>query len=470
MAESTGGGGVLRELLALFAFGVDEQKQKETENRLGEFFDKVKNIGKAIAGAFAAYEIYEFAEAQAKAMGAIERTSIALGISTDKVQELQYASRSLGMDADHLLNLTGRLQVAQQAAANSSSSQAKAFAALGVSVKDTNGQFKAADELLADVAEGIAKTSDPSKQAALATQLFGRSGRELLPFLKRGREGLEEISKRYKELGGGYTRDAIEKSKELEESQADLNLTWTNTKSTISSILLPVVTRLMNWFAKGAIWIGKLIKETNIFQAALIVLGIAATAFAIKMAIANLPLLAMAAAFGIIVLAVDDIVTTLQGGNSVIKHFIDGVFGEGATTETVKQLKEIWKDIVSSIKEGWQWLKEHYDLLKKIVGLLPPVLAVRAVGAVVGEGRSILNQGNVDAENRVKATANLPASFGNLLPAGSTSTGDININLQLPPGSEVTREGAQQVAHHVRREIKGAIKDAHARKRVAAAQ
>lgn len=361
-----GGGGVLRQLLAVFGFSVDVKELKKGENELEGFFDSIKKLAAGIAGVFVAHEIVEFAESGVHAMSEIEHASQRLGISTDRVQEFQFAAKELGLDADALTRSMGRLQVSQQAAAKGSQQSASAFSAMGVDVHAAGGKFKSADELMLDVADGIAKQTDASKQAAMATQLFGRSGRELLPFLKEGRKGVEELAEDFKALGGGYTEAAIEKSKAFEKQSARLGLAFTGLKSTILGALLPVITRIVSGITAAVGWLRKLSENSNAVRASMLTLGAVASVFAIQMAVAFAPLLLMAAAIGAVVLAVDEIITTFQGGDSLIRDGIDAVFGKGATTDTVKAIRDYWGDIHQFLRDIKDLGREIYDEWQKL--------------------------------------------------------------------------------------------------------
>src|ERR1700753_3124525 len=95
MAEEEGsseGGGVVRELLAIFGFKVEEKGLKEGENQLEEFLEKAKGFAEGVAAVFAVDEIYEWAEAQVKAIGDIEHAASKLGVTTEQVQEYQYVA------------------------------------------------------------------------------------------------------------------------------------------------------------------------------------------------------------------------------------------------------------------------------------------------------------------------------------------------------------------------------------------
>lgn len=359
--EGTHQSGVLRELLAVFSFGVETKELKEGESALNEFFHHVKEIAEAVAAVFAVDAIYEFVESNVKAMTAIERTATQLGISTDEVQSYQFAAKSLGMEQDQLLNSMGRLQIAQQAAADGAKQQTKAFADLKVKIKDNNGEFKEADQLFIDVADAISDVKDPSKQAALAVHLFGRAGRTLLPILKEGADGIDELIEAFHDMGGGYTEAAIEKAKDFERQSARLSTGLIGLKNVITKSLLPPVTWAVEKLADAVKWLRSMTSESYIVESALGLMGAAAGVFAIRMAIANAPILLMAGSLALLVVAVDDIVTMFAGGESVIGDTIDKIFGKGAHVQYVQDVRDAYRDIAA-------YLKEAYGYVEKVMG------------------------------------------------------------------------------------------------------
>ena len=370
-SESGGSGGILREMLAIFSFGVDDKELEKGENRLGKFLGRVKEIGEAVLAAFAVEQIYEFAESQAQAMNAIERTGAQLGITTDRVQEFRFAAQSMGLQADDLLNSMGRLQVAQEHAGEGSKEQSQAFHALGISMSELKG--KAVDELMLDVADGLAKVEDPAKRAAYSVALFGRQGRTLLPFLEKGREGAEEYFKTFREVGGGYTEEAIKAGKDFDEQQARTDLALTGLKNTIAKALLPVVTALARGTQSVVMWFNNLAKNSHLVEASLIAIGAAALSFIGPLIVAEAPLLLMAAAIAAVVLAIDDLYTFLSGGDSATGELLDKIFGKGTGAEagiaTINQYKLAWEQVkevfhalvplVDSVVNKFKWMNDH---------------------------------------------------------------------------------------------------------------
>lgn len=381
MAE---GGGTLRELLAVFGFGVDTKELKHGENELEEFLGKVKNVAKAIAGAFLFHEVMEFGEGIAHAATNIEHLSARIGISTDQVQAWQFAAQASGFETDKLVVAMSRLQVA--AAANSDS-----FRTIGVATKDANGAAKDAATLFADVADAVKRTEDPNKRAAIATKLFGRSGRELLPFFEEGKKGIDELLESYKELGGGIGEETIKKTKEFEKQSARLNLSITGLKDKIGRALLPVLSKMKEWAVSAVSWFTKVTKGTEIFSVALAILGIAATKFAVSMVIANLPLILMTALIVAFGLAVEDVVALLQGRESVIGDVLDKLGGKDFHKEAVEDIKNAWKGVTDVFRDLWSVIKPVKDAIAWIIDNLGKV------GGFVGEN---LGKGTVYAANR----------------------------------------------------------------------
>lgn len=88
-------------------------------------------------------------------------------------------------------------------------------------------------------------------------------------------------------------------------------------------------------------------KGTNFLKAVLIVLGAIGAKVALGLLASWLPVLAPFAGIAIAVilaaLALDDFITFMEGGDSVIGRFIDSIFGPGSATEAVSYLKEAWE-------------------------------------------------------------------------------------------------------------------------------
>lgn len=178
-------------------------------NRLAEKFaqDQAKRyqaIGKVIGTAVAGLATGAFAGWIKESIDAADNASKAaasIGISIEAYQGLSFAAE-LGGVAQEQLNgaLTKFNKVISEAGAGGKK-QAQAFADLGVSIRDSSGQLKTADALMLDVADKFAQYENGASKAAIAQELFGKSGAKLIPTLNSGRDGITQLMEQAQRLG-----------------------------------------------------------------------------------------------------------------------------------------------------------------------------------------------------------------------------------------------------------------------------
>jgi len=73
--------------------------------------------------------------------------------------------------------------------------------ALGINLKDSNGELKNADTILREVAVKFSGMEDGAGKSALAVMLFGRAGASMIPMLNQGAAGLEAMRLEAEQLG-----------------------------------------------------------------------------------------------------------------------------------------------------------------------------------------------------------------------------------------------------------------------------
>lgn len=125
-----------------------------------------------------------------------------VGVATEALSRLNYAA---GYSDVSLEQLTGGLQRLTKNLADVASGKgataAVALQALGISATDSTGKLRAADEVFAEIADRFSRLEDGSTKTALAIQLFGRTGADLIPLLNSGRDGLQAMADESDRLG-----------------------------------------------------------------------------------------------------------------------------------------------------------------------------------------------------------------------------------------------------------------------------
>lgn len=160
--------------------------------------------------------------------------------------------------------------------------------------------------------------------------------------------------------------------------------------TTIGLKILPFMTRMANFTKTLISGFMNFTKGTKLLEGALVGLGAVATAIAVKMMIAFapviIPMLKLAAVVGLIALAVDDFLTFLDGGDSIIGRFIEMVAGPGSAAEALEDLK----DLFQILKIVWiQDVIPALETLRKNIGLFFSFLTEEGIPALTNFGAEI---------------------------------------------------------------------------------
>lgn len=261
-----------------FTAGLDKaardtnKKMSEIEKRAYKFG---QNIGTAIKGG--AIIATAALTAVAAAVGqAIDRAdemrdlSIRTGVATEKLSEYAYAAKQTGTDIDGLARGLKLLAKNAAEAADETSGKGKLFEALGVNVKDAQGNLKNLDQLLPEVADKFQSLEDGTTKAALAQELFGKSGAELIEFLNQGSAGLDKAGKKVDEFSSRIGTKFSQDADEFNDKLGDLKEIANGFSNQLAAELLPHLIELidkLNASAKEGQLLGtKVTDVTTIFD------------------------------------------------------------------------------------------------------------------------------------------------------------------------------------------------------------
>jgi hypothetical protein len=116
------------------------------------------------------------------------------GASIENLSRLQKVASVFGADFSTVGGALANLNKGLSGADDESNKARKALAFLGVSARDSAGKLREPGELMIEVAKRLQNYEDGAGKAALANDLFGKSGRELLPFMGDVSESIDDFS------------------------------------------------------------------------------------------------------------------------------------------------------------------------------------------------------------------------------------------------------------------------------------
>jgi hypothetical protein len=148
--------------------------------RLRTFGTLVGSIGAGLSGASAAVlGPLVAAVAYFSSVGdAVEKMAARTGMSAEAVSEFGHAADLSGTDIGTVETAVRRMQQTISDAATGAQMSAEALGRLGLSASNLVGLSP--DQQLAALADKIAAIQDPAQRTAVAMDIFGRSGTQLL--------------------------------------------------------------------------------------------------------------------------------------------------------------------------------------------------------------------------------------------------------------------------------------------------
>lgn len=165
--------------------------------------------------------------------------NVRLGVSAEALSGWGYAAQQSGTDIDALGTGLKKLSKAMAEALDPKSSQAKLFEALGVSVKDAQGNLRSLEEMLPEIASAFKALDNETLEASLAMELFGKSGTDLLEFLNLGSDGLTEMQEKARELGIELSANTLKAADEFNDTSGDLKAATNGLFTQLAAELLP---------------------------------------------------------------------------------------------------------------------------------------------------------------------------------------------------------------------------------------
>jgi TP901 family phage tail tape measure protein len=166
--------------------------------------------------------------------------SLRTGVAVETLSALAYAAKQSGTDIEGLELGIKFLTKGMDDASKGTGTAKDAFTELGISVKDSEGKLRPTIDVLKEAATKIAAIENPAKQSALAMELFGaRSGTQLVPLLKLGGAGIDELMKKAEELGIVISTKDAQAADAFKDSMNTLKEVLGSAGRDIANILIP---------------------------------------------------------------------------------------------------------------------------------------------------------------------------------------------------------------------------------------
>ena len=251
------------------------------------FSDKIGKIGKvaAVAGVAITAAFTTVVLKTAAVGDQFDKMALRTGVAVEDLSSLAYATDICGSNIGTMEKGLKALTKVMDDASRGIGEGLDAFRELDIAITDTDGNLRSTVDVLKEAATKISAIEDPTKQAAYAMDLFGsRAGPQLLPLLKMGGAGIEELMKKAEELGITITTEAATAAADFTDRMTELKGSFASVGRMIGDTLIPAITpliekateivvKIVNWTKENAELTEKIFKWAAGLGVALMFLG-----------------------------------------------------------------------------------------------------------------------------------------------------------------------------------------------------
>jgi hypothetical protein len=215
------------------------------ERRMQRFGDIAKSALGSLGVGLSAAGLGAAIKSSIDDAGRLVDVSSKLGIGVGALEQLELAARTSGIQAEALHTGIGKLEQKIGEAARGSAEARADFTAMGLSWQELASMSP--DEAFARVAQEIGSMGTAFERADAATNIFGKSGRELIPLMRDFQGSMDAA-------GGSLTKLSEEGAQKLDE----LGDAWERLKARTASFGRQVIINNLQFIeaiGRGVAWL-----------------------------------------------------------------------------------------------------------------------------------------------------------------------------------------------------------------------
>lgn len=185
------------------------------------------------------------------------------GVGVESLSKFGAAAEDSGSSVDEVAKAMGRLA---RGVVDPASKTNEALRSIGVSATDANGKVRSLDQIMLSVSDVFAKLPDGAQKTALAIELFGKSGANLIPLLNQGSAALSEY-------GATIDTELAQAADKFNDSLNAISRSLAGPFNEAVTAALGLITPLAEGFAKLPEPLQQLIVGIGALVAALVILA-----------------------------------------------------------------------------------------------------------------------------------------------------------------------------------------------------
>ena len=180
-----------------------------------------------------------------------------IGISAEQYQEFKFIGDQVGTSVEDIGKAFGKTTKLIGSATGGNRDAAKTFKDLGVSLKDSSGNLRSAQDVTFDLIAALGRMTDETQRDILSQQIFGKGFQELAPLINLGAEGAAAMTEQARALGAVMSEEAVRGAADLNDKMGALKAGLGGLGGRIAGAFVPLVSKaadaLTNWLSSPAV-------------------------------------------------------------------------------------------------------------------------------------------------------------------------------------------------------------------------
>ena len=254
-AKGTGLGTALDSLTTKFGVSLPNGMKNALDG-----FAKIGVKTLAVVGTFAAAALaiekvekalISLTDKQAAAADTIMTMSLQTGLATDTLQELRYAAELIDVPVETLQSSMAKMIRSMNTARGGTGDAAEAFAKLGVSITDSNGNLLGSEEVFNKTVDALHNMSNATERDAASMAIFGKSAQDLNPLIVQGSDTLSKYRKEAEDTGYVLSDDMLASLGAVDDAHQRLINTQEEARNKLAIQFAPALTRFYDSMSSG---------------------------------------------------------------------------------------------------------------------------------------------------------------------------------------------------------------------------
>ena len=164
------------------------------------------------------------------------------GIAANSLQAYANAGKLAGVGQETIDKGLRRLAQSMREADQGVATYSDSYKALGISVRDSDGNLKSSETVLGEIADRFADLPDGATKAAISMEIFGRSGASLINLLNGGSAALSEYNY-------AVSDEFAQNAEFFNDQIAVLGIRFDGFRKQLADALLPTLNNLIGVFS-----------------------------------------------------------------------------------------------------------------------------------------------------------------------------------------------------------------------------